>query len=42
MDESAEWRLKYDKELDRVNRCLKELQVVCILLRFSLSTFQSE
>ncbi|KEH42235.1 transmembrane protein, putative [Medicago truncatula] len=42
MDESAEWRLKYDKEVDRMNRCLKELQVVCILLQFSLSTFQSE
>lgn len=27
MDESAEWRLKYDKEVDRMNRCLKELQV---------------
>lgn len=27
MDESAEWRLKYDKEVDRVNGCLKELQV---------------
>lgn len=28
MDESAEWRLKYDEEVDRVNKCLKELQLV--------------
>ncbi|CAJ2656689.1 unnamed protein product [Trifolium pratense] len=27
MDESAEWRLKYDTEVDRVNKCIKELQV---------------
>ncbi|GAU34565.1 hypothetical protein TSUD_29110 [Trifolium subterraneum] len=27
MDESAEWRLKYDTEVDRVNKCVKELQV---------------
>ncbi|XP_073223913.1 uncharacterized protein [Cicer arietinum] len=26
MDESAEWRLKYDEEVDRVKKCLKELQ----------------
>ncbi|MCH89811.1 hypothetical protein A2U01_0010713, partial [Trifolium medium] len=27
MDESAEWRLKYDTEVDRVNKCIKDLQV---------------
>ncbi|XP_058771135.1 uncharacterized protein LOC131644604 [Vicia villosa] len=27
MDESAEWRQKYDSEVDRVNKCLKKLQV---------------
>ncbi|KAL5067878.1 hypothetical protein RYX36_018765 [Vicia faba] len=27
MDESAEWRQKYDSEVDRVNKCSKELQV---------------
>jgi hypothetical protein len=40
MDESAEWRLKYDTEVDRLNKCIKELQVVCIFLGFLLSTFQ--
>ncbi|KAL9318892.1 hypothetical protein ACSQ67_015409 [Phaseolus vulgaris] len=27
MDESAEWRLRYDKEVDRTKKCLQELQV---------------
>ncbi|CAL5207226.1 unnamed protein product [Lathyrus oleraceus] len=27
MDESAEWRQKYDWEVDRANKCVKELQV---------------
>ncbi|XP_061374251.1 uncharacterized protein LOC133316508 [Gastrolobium bilobum] len=27
MDESAEWRLKYDEEVDRAKKCLHELQV---------------
>ncbi|CAK8571591.1 unnamed protein product [Lathyrus sativus] len=27
MDESAEWRQKYDTEVDRANKCIKELQV---------------
>ncbi|XP_057427733.1 uncharacterized protein LOC130721028 [Lotus japonicus] len=26
MDESAEWRLKYDEEVNRANKCLKELR----------------
>lgn len=43
MDESAEWRVKYDEEVDRLRKCLRELQVVCIIfLGFSLSTFQIE
>ncbi|XP_020213283.1 uncharacterized protein LOC109797599 [Cajanus cajan] len=28
MDESAEWRLRYDKEVDRTKKCLHELQVL--------------
>ncbi|KAK7355522.1 hypothetical protein VNO80_14780 [Phaseolus coccineus] len=27
MDESAEWRLRYDEEVDRTKKCLQELQV---------------
>ncbi|KAG4982127.1 hypothetical protein AAZX31_10G050700 [Glycine max] len=27
MDESAEWRLRYDQEVDRTKKCLQELQV---------------
>ncbi|KAL2323255.1 hypothetical protein Fmac_027634 [Flemingia macrophylla] len=27
MDESAEWRLRYDVEVDRTKKCLQELQV---------------
>ncbi|XP_014512877.1 uncharacterized protein LOC106771416 [Vigna radiata var. radiata] len=27
MDESAEWRLRYDEEVDRTKQCLQELQV---------------
>jgi len=43
MDESAEWRLRYDKEVDRTKKCLQELQVVFnLLFGFSLSTLQSE
>lgn len=34
MDESAEWRQKYDWEVDRANKCVKELQVVCVLLEY--------
>ncbi|KAK7279351.1 hypothetical protein RJT34_24400 [Clitoria ternatea] len=26
MDESAEWRLRYDEEVDRTKKCLQELQ----------------
>ncbi|XP_020972429.1 uncharacterized protein LOC107628631 [Arachis ipaensis] len=26
MDESAEWRLRYDQAVDRENKCLQELQ----------------
>lgn len=41
MDESAEWRQKYDSEVDRLNKCLKKLQVVCVLfLEFLLFIFQ--
>ncbi|KAJ0028827.1 hypothetical protein Pint_35629 [Pistacia integerrima] len=28
MDESAEWRYKYDREVDKVNKCSKELSEV--------------
>ncbi|TKY52924.1 hypothetical protein E2542_SST24446 [Spatholobus suberectus] len=28
MDESAEWRLRYDEEVDRTKKCLQELQVL--------------
>ena len=31
MDESAEWRLKYDEEVSRANKCLKQLQVVSMI-----------
>ncbi|KAL5148949.1 hypothetical protein HKD37_13G035902 [Glycine soja] len=27
MDESAEWRLRYDEEVDRTNKCLQQLQL---------------
>ncbi|KAK7267671.1 hypothetical protein RIF29_20349 [Crotalaria pallida] len=27
MDESAEWRLKYDEEAEKANKCLQELQM---------------
>ncbi|XP_027935037.1 uncharacterized protein LOC114190382 isoform X2 [Vigna unguiculata] len=27
MDESAEWRLRYDEEVDRTKKCLQELQL---------------
>jgi len=43
MDESAEWRLRYDEEVDRTKKCLQELQVVFnLLFGFSLSSLQSE
>lgn len=29
MDESAEWRLKYDEEVERATKCLNELIKVC-------------
>ncbi|KAI4349151.1 hypothetical protein L6164_009783 [Bauhinia variegata] len=28
MDESAEWRLMYDKEVDRATKCLEELKAI--------------
>ncbi|KAF3442823.1 hypothetical protein FNV43_RR16741 [Rhamnella rubrinervis] len=28
MDESAEWRLKYDVETERANKCLSELNMI--------------
>lgn len=34
MDESAEWRLKYDDEVDKARKCFEELQAVCILYWF--------
>lgn len=32
MDESAEWRLKYDEEVERATKCLTELIKVCTTL----------
>ena len=29
MDESAEWRLRFDEEADKASKCAKELEEVC-------------
>lgn len=40
MDESAEWRLKYDLEAERANKCLSELNMVsAISFRFYFANF---
>lgn len=40
MDESAEWRMKYDAETERANKCLGELNMVLsISFGFLLSKF---
>lgn len=47
MEESAEWRLKYDVEAERASNCLKELMEVfllffrfCILFSLQVSLFR--
>jgi len=31
VDESAEWRYRFDEERERANKCIKELTEVCCL-----------
>lgn len=42
MDESAEWRLKYDEQAESANKCVKELQEVYSLASSSFSSLLTE